>query len=156
MKKNKVNYPSVNTINTEDGEFTLIHEEAGMDKDSDSYLSHHFHLHHGDNVEVKVTATNNAEKSTSATSDGYIVDLTEPSMLALVDGVDVARDIHYTVSVKPTDHSAIEIMCDELQTGSTVLQVKSEAGVCDRPTFRILSFLATFPKKWAKMSPLLL
>lgn len=84
---------------TEDNQFTLIHEEAGLDQDSDSYLSHHFHLHHGDSVEVKVTATNNAEKSSSATSDGYIVDLTEPSMLALVDGKDVARDIHYTVSV---------------------------------------------------------
>ena len=60
---------------------------------------HHFHLHHGDFVRVEVTATNGAEASTSATSDGFTVDLTDPSMLQLVDGLDLKHDKQYSVSV---------------------------------------------------------
>ena len=59
---------------------------------------HHFHLHHGDFVRVNVTATNKAELSSSATSDGFTVDLTKPKMLLLVDGDDPQSDLQYTVS----------------------------------------------------------
>ena len=58
---------------------------------------HHFHLHHGDVIRVKVTATNGAEDTTSATSNGVTVDLTEPRMTQLVDGTDVLHDVEYTV-----------------------------------------------------------
>ena len=46
-----------------------------------------------------MTATNGAEASTSATSDGFTVDLTDPSMLQLVDGDDLKHDKQYSVSV---------------------------------------------------------
>ena len=64
-----------------------------------SMALHHFHLHHGDVIRVKVTATNGAEKTTSATSNGVTVDLTEPRMTQLVDGTDVLHDVEYTVSI---------------------------------------------------------
>lgn len=59
----------------------------------------HLHLYHGDFVRVKVTATNGALVEASATSDGFTVDLTEPRMMRLVDGANIAHDLEYTVSV---------------------------------------------------------
>ena len=61
-------------------------------------VRHHFHLHHGDFVRVEVTATNKAESSTPATSNGVKIDLTEPKMSKLVDGGDVKDDLQYMVS----------------------------------------------------------
>ena len=64
-----------------------------------SMVRHHFHLHHGDFVRVDVTATNKADSSTSVTSNGVKIDLTEPKMSQLVDGGDLNDDLQYTVII---------------------------------------------------------
>ena len=74
----------------------LIHTESGLIS-AGTVERHHFHLHHGDHVRVEIEETNGAEASTSAISDGYTVDLTEPVLIKLVDGDDVNNDIQYTV-----------------------------------------------------------
>lgn len=64
-----------------------------------SMVRHHFHLHHGDAVRVEVTAANKADSTTSATSDGLKIDLTQPKMSQLVDGGDLDDDMQYTVII---------------------------------------------------------
>ena len=64
-----------------------------------SVVRHHFHLHHGDFVRVEVTATNKADSSTTVTSNGVKIDLTEPKMSQLVDGEDLNDDMQYTVII---------------------------------------------------------
>ena len=88
-------YTTLDKVNEE----TLIHTEKRSPSVNMLEL-HHFHLHHGDMVRVNVTATNNAELSSSASSDGFTVDLTKPKMLLLVDGDNPQHDLQYTVSRK--------------------------------------------------------
>ena len=77
----------------------LIHTEADIAASSTSLSLHHFHLLHGDFVQMKLTATNNAEGKTSLRSDGFTVDLTDPILQHLVDGPTLSKDMQYTVSV---------------------------------------------------------
>ena len=68
-----------------------------MARDTSALLLHHFHLHHGDEVRTEVTATDGAESPVSVTSDGYTVDLTDPILDGLVDGMDPSNDHKFTV-----------------------------------------------------------
>ena len=88
-------YTTLDKVNEE----TLIHTERRSPSVNMLEL-HHFHLHHGDMVRINVTATNNAKLSSSATSNGFTVDLTKPKMLLLVDGDNPQHDLQYTVSRK--------------------------------------------------------
>ena len=62
-----------------------------------SLSQHHFHLLHNDDVRVEVKVTNNAEGSSSVSTSGFVIDLTEPVMMALVDGDNIDEDMQYTV-----------------------------------------------------------
>ena len=77
----------------------VMYTNENVDASVNSMVRHHFHLHHGDFVRVEVTATNKADSSTGATSDGLKIDLTEPKMNQLVDGGDVNNDIQFTVVI---------------------------------------------------------
>ncbi|KAK2165039.1 hypothetical protein NP493_1368g00012 [Ridgeia piscesae] len=77
---------------------SIIYATVKVDPSVNSMVRHHFHLHHGDFVRVDVTATNKAESSTSVTSNGVKIDLTEPKMSQLVDGGDLSDDMQYTDS----------------------------------------------------------
>ena len=77
----------------------VIYTKENVQPSISSMVRHHFHLHHGDFVRVDVTSINKAESTTSATSDGLKIDLTEPTMSQLVDGGDVANDMQYTVII---------------------------------------------------------
>lgn len=76
---------------------TLISTERGLATSGSSVNLTGFHLHHGDRVRVAVTAMNNVDVSTTATSDGVTVDLTDPVMISLVDGDSFDSDLQYTV-----------------------------------------------------------
>jgi len=76
----------------------VIHTEKDILPTESSLTLHHFHLHHGDFVRVDVSATNRAGASTSETSDGFTVDMTDPNVLQLVDGADINEDKQFTVS----------------------------------------------------------
>ena len=75
----------------------MIHKEMSMAGETSALLLHHFHLHHGDEVRTEVTATDGAESAVSVTSDGYTVDLTDPILDGLVDGLDSNKDPKFTV-----------------------------------------------------------
>ena len=77
---------------------SIIHSEKKIGSSVSALQLHHFHLHHGDFVRIDVSATNRAEASTVATSDGFTVDMTDPSVLQLVDGDDLNHNRQYTVS----------------------------------------------------------
>ena len=79
---------------------TLIRSEHGLASSVSSVNLTGFHLHDGDRVRVAVTATNNVDASTSATSDGVTVDLTEPVLITLVDGDSLDSDLQYTVGTR--------------------------------------------------------
>ena len=78
---------------------SIIYTTENFDPSVNSMVRHHFHLHHGDFVRVEVTATNKADSSTPATSNGVKIDLTEPKMSQLVDGGDLNDDMQYTVII---------------------------------------------------------
>ena len=86
-------------ISVSGGNEIVIHTEENIDPSISSMVRHHFHLHHGDFVRVDVTSTNKADSTTSVTSDGLKIDLTEPKMSELVDGRDLANDMQYTVFI---------------------------------------------------------
>ena len=79
---------------------TLIRSERGIASPVNSANLTGFHLHDGDRIRVEVTATNNVEASSTATSDGFTVDLTDPVMIKLVDGDSLDADLQYTVRVR--------------------------------------------------------
>ena len=73
-----------------------------------------FHLHDGDKVRVEVTATNNVDDSVHATSDGVTIDLTDPVLVALVDGDTVDTDLQSTVNEK-IHFACLARMCNEIK-----------------------------------------
>ena len=75
----------------------LLHTEGPLPESTTTLALHHFHLHHGDEVRSEIDVTNNALLTTTSTSDGFTVDLTDPIMESLVDGLDVNDDRQYTV-----------------------------------------------------------
>ena len=76
---------------------TLVLSERGIAPSANSVTLTGLHLHDGDRVRVAVTATNNVDASTTASSDGVTVDLTDPVMIRLVDGDRLDDDLQYTV-----------------------------------------------------------
>jgi len=90
----------------------VMYTNENVDASVNSMVRHHFHLHHGEFVRVEVTATNRADSSTGATSDGLKIDLTEPKMSQLVDGRDLSNDIQFTVitNVLCTENKSIRLI----------------------------------------------
>ncbi|XP_077996024.1 uncharacterized protein LOC144449371 [Glandiceps talaboti] len=76
----------------------VIHNPQTVTPYSNSIDWHHFHLHHGDFVYVEVEGINNALSGTDISSDGYTVDLTEPTLYYLGDGNVPGQNSRYTAS----------------------------------------------------------
>ena len=81
----------------------LIHTETGISESTNTSVLHHFHLKHRDIIRSKVEVTNQALLSTSSSSNKFTVDLTEPIMMGLVDGLDLKKDMEYTVCITVMD-----------------------------------------------------
>ena len=60
-----------------------------------SYFGNHFNFANGDEVNVEITAFNEADLTTTASSNGYTIDLTSPEVTALHDGLDSSIDHDY-------------------------------------------------------------
>ena len=76
----------------------LIHTEPSINSKAKSLALHHFHLKQGDEVRTEITATNKAMTPVTSSSTGFKVDLTDPILVALVDGPDLSKDPMFTVS----------------------------------------------------------
>ena len=75
----------------------MIHIARLADPTIETLTQHHFHFHHKDEVRVELKVSNNADSPTKLSTTGFLVDLTEPVMGGLVDGVDINNDVQYTV-----------------------------------------------------------
>nr|XP_006817933.1 PREDICTED: uncharacterized protein LOC100377080 [Saccoglossus kowalevskii] len=76
----------------------LIHVVTSLTPDTDHINWHHFHLHHGDFVYVELDAVNQADNPTTTQSDGFTIDVTNPIMHFLGDGINAGVDRQYTSS----------------------------------------------------------
>ncbi|XP_070573688.1 uncharacterized protein [Ptychodera flava] len=83
---------------TENRTSELIHEAESVSADTSFINWHHFHLHHGDSVYVKLDAINKAESSTVTMSDGFVIDTTNPVGHYLGDGPVEGEDRQYSSS----------------------------------------------------------
>uniref|UniRef100_A0ABM0M0H6 Uncharacterized protein LOC100366953 n=1 Tax=Saccoglossus kowalevskii TaxID=10224 RepID=A0ABM0M0H6_SACKO len=77
----------------------LIHGVTSLTPDTNYINWHHFHLHHGDFVYVQLDAVNKADNPTTTQSDGFTIDMTNPIMHFLGDGVNTGVDLQYSESV---------------------------------------------------------
>ena len=89
----------------------LLHTEKGISESTNASVLHHFHLKHGDIIRSEVVVTNQALLSTSSSSNKFTVDLTEPIMLDLVDGLDIKNDMKYTVCINAMEF--VDIISNE-------------------------------------------
>ncbi|ESO82597.1 hypothetical protein LOTGIDRAFT_236952 [Lottia gigantea] len=79
-------------------DFEVLRDWHELDNDTQSIEWHNFHLHHRDNVKLKLRTTNGALGRIVEETDGYVVDLTPPSLIYLNDGGQQTKDIDYQSS----------------------------------------------------------
>ncbi|XP_070573951.1 uncharacterized protein [Ptychodera flava] len=77
---------------------TIIHESESVSSSSNFINWHHFHLREGDFVYVELDAINNALSGTDVSTDGIIIDLTEPVLYFVGDGRTPGIDQRFTAS----------------------------------------------------------
>ena len=100
----------------------LIHTEKTNKME---YFSNHYSLSNGDFIHIVVEAFNTAGLSTTASSNGYIIDLTPPLVDYLIDGIDPNNDIAYmsTINSLSAIWSSYDHESNITQTELAVFQV---------------------------------
>ncbi|ESO91907.1 hypothetical protein LOTGIDRAFT_176774, partial [Lottia gigantea] len=79
-------------------DFKILRDWHEVDNDTNSFEWHNFHLHHQDSVKIRLLTTNGALGKITQHTDGYVVDLTPPTLIYLNDGGQQRQDVDYQSS----------------------------------------------------------
>lgn len=78
-------------------DFSVIRDWVPYSNTTRSVKWLNFHLQHKDKVKVNLRTTNGALNTIVNTTNGFVVDLTPPTLISLGDGLEPGKDIEFQV-----------------------------------------------------------